>query len=101
MPFRRRMERWSDCKWVSRDDPVAYLAATNRGVAVDQRDREMELTPSLAEEEQTLLSTMSRQFLRTHRPFRAVIMDRTGKPILWVCPDRLTEPSPRRTAEPC
>lgn len=39
----------------------------------------------MAEEEQSLVSTMSRQFLRTHRPFRAVIMDRTGKPILWVC----------------
>lgn len=46
---------------------------------------------SLAEEEQSIVSTMSRQFLRTHRPFRAVVMDRTGKPILWV--SRLGGPS--------
>jgi len=39
---------------------------------------------SMAEEETTMISAMSRQFLRTHRPFKAVIMDRTGKPILWV-----------------
>ncbi|WVQ66057.1 uncharacterized protein L199_004235 [Kwoniella botswanensis] len=38
----------------------------------------------LAEEEQTILSTISRQALRTHRPFRAVIMDRYGKPVLWI-----------------
>jgi hypothetical protein len=31
-----------------------------------------------------MISAMSRQFLRTHRPFKAVIMDRTGKPILWI-----------------
>ncbi|WRT69687.1 uncharacterized protein IL334_006677 [Kwoniella shivajii] len=38
----------------------------------------------LAEEEQTIISAISRQALRTHRPFRAVIMDKHGKPILWV-----------------
>jgi hypothetical protein len=27
---------------------------------------------------------MQRQFLHTHRPFRATVMDRTGKPVLWV-----------------
>ena len=39
---------------------------------------------SLAEEEQSFFSTLSRQFLRTHRPFRAIVMDRNGQPILWV-----------------
>jgi hypothetical protein len=39
---------------------------------------------SLAEEDRTLLSTMTRQFLRTHRPFKATIMNPAGEPILWV-----------------
>lgn len=59
---------------------------------------------SLAEEERTIVSTMSRQFLRTHRPFKAIVMDRTGKPILWVRIkiyvqselDQLTSPQIRR-----
>ncbi|WWC92792.1 uncharacterized protein L201_007751 [Kwoniella dendrophila CBS 6074] len=38
----------------------------------------------LAEEEQSFISTISRQALRTHRPFRAIIMDRYGKPVLWI-----------------
>lgn len=44
------------------------------------------LTPtySLAEEGQGLLSVMMRQTLRTHRPFRSVVMDKYGTPILWV-----------------
>ena len=29
------------------------------------------------------MATFSRQILRTHRPFRAVIMDREGTPVLW------------------
>lgn len=45
---------------------------------------EGELVGYLAEEEQSFVGTLSRQFLRTLRPFRAVVMDRTGKPILWV-----------------
>jgi hypothetical protein len=40
--------------------------------------------PSLAEEERGMMSVLTRQFLHTHRPFRAVIMDRTGQPVLWV-----------------
>jgi hypothetical protein len=43
---------------------------------------------SLAEEEQGFMSTITRQALRTHRPFRSVVMDREGKPVLWVCPPR-------------
>ncbi|ODO06850.1 hypothetical protein I350_04210 [Cryptococcus amylolentus CBS 6273] len=35
-------------------------------------------------QEQGYLSAISRQMLRTHRPFRSVIMDRTGKPVLWI-----------------
>jgi hypothetical protein len=38
----------------------------------------------IAEEPRGLLASLSRQLLRTHRPFRAVIMDREGTPILWV-----------------
>ncbi|KAF8742743.1 hypothetical protein AX14_002545 [Amanita brunnescens Koide BX004] len=38
----------------------------------------------IAEEEKGLLATISRQAFATHRPFRAVIMDASGSPILWV-----------------
>ncbi|WVN86825.1 uncharacterized protein L203_101998 [Cryptococcus depauperatus CBS 7841] len=38
----------------------------------------------LAEEEQGIFSTMNRQILRTHRPFRSLVMDRFGKPVLWI-----------------
>jgi hypothetical protein len=38
----------------------------------------------IAEEPRGLLSSLSRQVLRTHRPFRALIMDTEGNPILWV-----------------
>jgi hypothetical protein len=45
---------------------------------------ERKLMYSLAEEDRTLLSTMTRQFLHTHRPFKATIMNPAGEPILWV-----------------
>lgn len=38
----------------------------------------------IAEEPRGLLASLSRQIFRTHRPFRAVIMDREGTPVLWV-----------------
>jgi len=38
----------------------------------------------IAEEEGGLLATISRQAFATHRPFRAVIMDASGSPVLWV-----------------
>jgi len=38
----------------------------------------------MAEEERGFLGTFSRQILRTHRPFRSVIMDSTGSPVLWI-----------------
>ncbi|KAI9065122.1 Scramblase [Trametes sanguinea] len=37
----------------------------------------------IAEEPRGLLSTFSRQIFRTHRPFRAIVMDAAGSPILW------------------
>jgi len=38
----------------------------------------------IAEEPRGFLSTMTRQILRTHRPFRAIVMDPSGSPVLWV-----------------
>jgi len=38
----------------------------------------------IAEEPRGLLASFSRQILRTHRPFKAVIMDREGTPVLWI-----------------
>jgi hypothetical protein len=38
----------------------------------------------IAEEPRGVLSMFSRQVLRTHRPFRALVMDSYGNPILWV-----------------
>jgi hypothetical protein len=43
----------------------------------------------IAEEEKGLLATISRQAFATHRPFRAVIMDASGSPILWVSNNQL------------
>ncbi|KAI0636816.1 Scramblase-domain-containing protein [Trametes polyzona] len=38
----------------------------------------------IAEEPRGFLSTFSRQIFRTHRPFRAIVMDAEGSPILWL-----------------
>ncbi|KAI9510892.1 Scramblase-domain-containing protein [Russula earlei] len=38
----------------------------------------------MAEEPRGLLASFSRQILKTHRPFRALVMDREGTPVLWV-----------------
>lgn len=38
----------------------------------------------IAEDPKGFLGTLSRQFLATHRPFRAVIMDNEGNPVLFV-----------------
>jgi hypothetical protein len=38
----------------------------------------------IAEEPRGFLSMFSRQIFRTHRPFRALVMDLHGSPILWV-----------------
>ncbi|KAJ3564277.1 hypothetical protein NP233_g8401 [Leucocoprinus birnbaumii] len=38
----------------------------------------------IAEEDRGFLGAISRQAFATHRPFRAVILDVTGSPVLWV-----------------
>ncbi|CED84671.1 Phospholipid scramblase [Phaffia rhodozyma] len=38
----------------------------------------------IAEEDSGFMGTITRQLFRTHRPFRSVIMDVEGNPILWV-----------------
>lgn len=38
----------------------------------------------LAEEERGFTGVMTRQVLHTHRPFKSVVMDRYGTPILWI-----------------
>lgn len=38
----------------------------------------------VVEEPRGFLSMFSRQLFRTHRPFRALVMDINGSPILWV-----------------
>ncbi|KAF9648072.1 Scramblase-domain-containing protein [Thelephora ganbajun] len=38
----------------------------------------------VAEEPRGLLSVFFRQIFRTHRPFRAIVMDNEGTPILWL-----------------
>lgn len=38
----------------------------------------------IVEEQGSIASVMSRQLLRTHRPFKALILDLHGSTILWV-----------------
>ncbi|KAI1794513.1 Scramblase-domain-containing protein [Ganoderma leucocontextum] len=38
----------------------------------------------IAEEPRGFLATLSRQVFRTHRPFRAIVLDADGSPILWI-----------------
>ncbi|KAI0665112.1 Scramblase-domain-containing protein [Cubamyces menziesii] len=38
----------------------------------------------IAEEPRGILSVFSRQVFRTHRPFRAIVMDSQGSPVLWL-----------------
>ncbi|KAG1836224.1 Scramblase-domain-containing protein [Suillus subalutaceus] len=38
----------------------------------------------IAEEPRGILSMFARQIFRTHRPFRALVMDLHGSPILWI-----------------
>jgi hypothetical protein len=46
----------------------------------------------IAEEPRGIMSMFARQIFRTHRPFRALVMDLHGSPILWV---RFIVDSPR------
>ncbi|KZT68179.1 Scramblase-domain-containing protein [Daedalea quercina L-15889] len=47
-------------------------------------DTEGETLGYIAEEPRGFLSTFGRQIFRTHRPFRAVVMDASGTPVLWL-----------------
>ncbi|KAF9517916.1 hypothetical protein BS47DRAFT_1338767 [Hydnum rufescens UP504] len=38
----------------------------------------------MAEEDRGIWGVFSRQLFRTHRAFRSVIMDREGRPVLWI-----------------
>jgi hypothetical protein len=38
----------------------------------------------IAEEPRGFLASFGRQIFRTHRPFRALILDLNGSPLLWV-----------------
>jgi hypothetical protein len=38
----------------------------------------------IAEEDRGFLGSVARQAFATHRPFRAVVLDASGSPILWV-----------------
>lgn len=48
-------------------------------------NQEGETLGYVAEEPRGLFSMWSRQLFRTHRPFRALVMDSSGSPVLWVC----------------
>lgn len=47
-----------------------------------------------------MLGTVSRQALRTRRPFNAVVLDLEGKPILWVRLSPVPPALAREAAEP-
>ena len=38
----------------------------------------------IAEEDRGFFGTVTRQMFSTHRPFRAVVLDTSGLPVLWV-----------------
>ncbi len=50
-------------------------------------NQEGETLGYVAEEPRGLFSMWSRQLFRTHRPFRALVMDSSGSPVLWVRPN--------------
>jgi hypothetical protein len=67
----------SACKFVSvalKARAHSYLPDNEQGEALG----------FIVEEPRGLLSTLSRQLFRTHRPFRALVLDQSGAPILWV-----------------
>ncbi|KAI0818518.1 Scramblase-domain-containing protein [Irpex lacteus] len=47
-------------------------------------NQEGETLGYVAEEPRGLFSMWSRQLFRTHRPFRALVMDSSGSPVLWM-----------------
>jgi len=66
------------------------LEMLNLFVGFEQANRyainsiEGEVLGYIAEEQRSFLSVMSRQVLRTHRPFRALILDAEGNTVLWL-----------------
>jgi hypothetical protein len=64
--------------------PVSHLTWIHSFVRLCLGNEAGEHLGYIAEEPRGLLSMFSRQIFRTHRPFRAVIMDVEGSPILWV-----------------
>lgn len=44
----------------------------------------VELTTSMAEEDNSMAKMFMRQFMHTHRPFKSTVMDASGRPVLWV-----------------
>ncbi|KIP08158.1 hypothetical protein PHLGIDRAFT_104733 [Phlebiopsis gigantea 11061_1 CR5-6] len=54
---------------------------SNRYVITNPQE---EVLGYIAEESRSTFSMLGRQILRTHRPFRALVMDRFGSPILWL-----------------
>ncbi|KAI0797633.1 Scramblase-domain-containing protein [Abortiporus biennis] len=54
---------------------------SNRYVITNEQEQTLGY---IAEEPRGLFSIFARQLFRTHRPFRAVVMDEFGSPILWL-----------------
>ncbi|KAJ9125837.1 hypothetical protein QFC24_002621 [Naganishia onofrii] len=69
---------------------VRQLEMLNVFMGFEQANKYAILNPQgehvgyMAEEDQGFLSVMMRQALRTHRPFRSVVMDKHGTPVLWI-----------------
>ncbi|KAJ3533584.1 hypothetical protein NM688_g7263 [Phlebia brevispora] len=59
----------------------AGFEQSNRYVISNENE---EVLGYIAEEPRGILSMFSRQLFRTHRPFRALVMDSAGSPILWL-----------------
>ncbi|KAJ9102476.1 hypothetical protein QFC21_002876 [Naganishia friedmannii] len=69
---------------------VRQLEMLNVFMGFEQANKYAILNPQgehvgyMAEEDQGFMSVMMRQALRTHRPFRSVVMDKHGTPVLWI-----------------
>ncbi|KAN0075268.1 Scramblase domain containing protein [Tylopilus felleus] len=77
---------------VNNDELVVtrQLEMLNIFVGFEQANRYVITNPAgeslgyIVEEPRGFLSVFARQMLRTHRPFRALVMDLEGSPILWI-----------------
>lgn len=63
--------------------PTMITYTVLSGILSSANEQE-EVLGYVAEEPRGFLSMFSRQIFRTHRPFRALVMDSQGSPILWV-----------------